>query len=887
MQQVQHAKFRHEDWYKIEEKLDPFGMLVLNTLSPLGLPPDATIEAVAATPDHGLTVCGEPVYSTVIRPKLQEQDIVIGDVPVVGDDEKASESKKGKGGKAGGGKKGGGKKAPPLSRADQIRLQNTMTKTKEAVADVLDAITRSKRPNHGFNQPIAELRLATLMWVAAQTLKSKSPDRAALYELAVGLMKAITATEHIKGISEVALKDIERWSEKIKASANFSAKQLFYSYPRLVISTGYDKVFPRMAVRPYKSQEELMQLVHENKIALIFYNAMIGAGKTTSVVPLATYCRNLRRERIHAAKASGKGSKGPKPQRGSVSVKPRVPKASEKDKPRVGEPFPPQIIFCCSVEPVRYQVASLAYNAQIAFGIATVMNESVDIKNSFSCPSDEARELIVADLISTLELLKAAAFKRKNNQNYEEYILFLDEPTVAADTPEHPITQYVVDILSYAPELTILSSATMPDKDDIPELVALYKNRHPDGTVLGLQSREALIGCEIITASGKTLSPHTYCETSEDLEKVISVIEDNAFLGRLYTAPIVYRLRERLEKLKVPGLPDLESVFQDVHNLSQIMIQEVARTLLRKLVETQNDEIIKEACQPISSAVDKDVSKLHREVEDFAFDSKMLFTTMAYRFAGGCLITVDKPVEFAEKNSDDILSHMGAYPKIIKTYETLLEKYRDKVAKINSSVKSEDVKTQRLQEVEESERPRLEFPPICQINTKEHMEKFASRHIKAAEEDRLMRTPLILENLPFSDLGVPDWIIMLLFAGIGIYEPDHLLLNDRYTELVLDLTTRGQLAFLISSSSIAYGANYPFYHVVIEDEMAMKRSMKTLFQLMGRAGRVGKSWTAKVHLMGPKLEERLIGYVRGAELGKQSEEAQNLLKAVEHLWSKP
>lgn len=890
MQQIAHAKFSKEKWGSIEYKLDPFSLLVLNTLGPLG---DLSGAQKEVTQDHGLQICGDPMYSEVIRPKLAEKGIVIGTTPeitanVSGDGEKTGKKTNTKKGKK------GGKNAKAMSKADEIRFKNTLKKTHEAVEDTLSTINRSKKPSYGFNSNIAELRISTLMFVCSNAL-TKEKSKSFCYELIVGMLKSKKAAELLEGISRVALKDMDRWIDKMTVYVEFSVKCIFSSYPRLILSTDYDKVFPTLAVRPYKSQLELMDHVKAEESSLIFYNAMIGAGKTTSVIPLAHFCRSLNREKKAAVKGKGTG---------------RVRKRFMNSKGKTQT----QVLFCCSVEPVRYQVATLAYNAHIPFAIATVEDvHGLTIRNHYSA-LDSTRELIVSDLISTLELLRKS----------QDYILFLDEPTVAADQEDHPITEIVMEILSIAPRLTVLSSATMPEPEEIPEVIEVFKNLHKEASVVSMRSREALIGCEIITSSGTTLSPHTHCETVDDLRKVLKVIENNAFLGRLYTAPVVYRFKDRLDSLGVPGLPDVEKSFEDVTKVSQIFVQEVALQLLYKVIDFGNDEIVKKACEPISALLDE-VDDDSDEETDFEFDTENekieteeekeqvsfarqeaevdhlgfgisdvvedednrlkhgLFTKYAHRYVGGCLICVDNPFDFSKSASENLLRTIDKFPKLMKSYETAVSKYQAQFQRITNSVKSEDVKTKQLQELQEQSRPRIPFPDFCQINTKEHMELFAGTSIAQSIEKGLIRSPLPLESIDYKQLSVPDWVLALLFAGVGIYHQNHPSLSSKYLELVLDLTAKSQLSFLVSDSSISYGANYPFYHVVIEDEMASKRSMRTLFQLMGRAGRVGKSWTAKVHLLGKQLENRMVDYVHGKLLGQQSTEAKNMIRAVERM----
>src|SRR3989344_3272275 len=107
---------------------------------------------------------------------------------------------------------------------------------------------------------------------------------------------------------------------------------------------------------------------------------------------------------------------------------------------------------------------------------------------------------------------------------------------------------------------------------------------------------------------------------------------------------------------------------------------------------------------------------------------------------------------------------------------------------------------------------------------------------------------VILEELIDLELNVSDTLITLLLCGVGIYSLEHKGLSMEYNHLVLNLASQGKLAYLISDNSICYGTNYPINRVIITDDYVEKHSVNTLYQLMGRAGRVGKSWTAEIYI---------------------------------------
>jgi replicative superfamily II helicase len=116
----------------------------------------------------------------------------------------------------------------------------------------------------------------------------------------------------------------------------------------------------------------------------------------------------------------------------------------------------------------------------------------------------------------------------------------------------------------------------------------------------------------------------------------------------------------------------------------------------------------------------------------------------------------------------------------------------------------------------------------------------------------------------------------LLYAGVGLIYPEDIQ-NKYYTDRVLSLAADGSLAVVIADNSISYGTNYPFGRVIITEDFSDAYSVYTLFQLMGRAGRVGKSWKAEV-LISDKMANMLVDFTRNPE--KYDIEVENIKAAI-------
>ena len=80
-------------------------------------------------------------------------------------------------------------------------------------------------------------------------------------------------------------------------------------------------------------------------------------------------------------------------------------------------------------------------------------------------------------------------------------------------------------------------------------------------------------------------------------------------------------------------------------------------------------------------------------------------------------------------------------------------------------------------------------------------------------------------------------------------------LSAKYLDKVEELASQNFLAYIISDESLCYGANFPISNVILRDDLAEKLNMNEMFQLIGRAGRVGQSWTARAFLEPKALQK--------------------------------
>ena len=317
---------------------------------------------------------------------------------------------------------------------EQIIRNNTKDLVKKSLNNIVEMFKKmGLNCQYCFNVKYLELRLATFIHCVNYIINNHINNKQC-YELIIGINKTLDIVEEkdeliiginktldiveekneptnkgIRGVSKQACQDLKFYRDKLIKHCGFMYEKLFINYPDLILFTKYDTIFPKLTVKPYYCQTELLKSIGDsyfNSKYLIMLNSDIASGKTTAVGAICSYVNCIRTMN------------------------------------KIGKKSKLQVLFVCCLEPVRLQVGRIANNMNIPFGMATTKEEDkVKVINNFNCNKDKSRILIIADPNSAICLLKKS----------QNYILFLDEPTVAADQQNHPITNAFSKIMLLAP----------------------------------------------------------------------------------------------------------------------------------------------------------------------------------------------------------------------------------------------------------------------------------------------------------------------------------------------------------------------------------------------------------------------------------------------------
>ena len=813
-------KLTKDDWLTIEKRAlsySNFEKCVQICLINLGLCDDVL------NIDKQNTVIGNNFYMK-IRPLLEKHKYVIGKQEYIDDSiikkkgfSKSKHQNQNKG-----------------MSANEIRFESTIKTLEQLIINLLDKFSLDVLTyENGLKSIFLEGRGITLMYCAWFVLRpqfKQSNKLKNIYEIIVGIQKFLKSTIDYRGrsminqtetinISDIMQSDLSRWLNKLIEIYPIDGYTLYNIAPKLLFFGDFDDACPNKGVLPRISQKNLMHIIQSNDIYLIRYCAMINSGKTTfAATALPSFVKKYR--------LAHHGS----------SLK---------------------ALVCCNFKNVCFDMASIAYANNIKFGYACMIEDYekktsiLKITPSNICSDESDMLLIIAGLDATLKILQDDNDRMNNlkkegfdiNGIHSNYILFNDELTADSDCYTSKVLRKNIEILHLLPDKTILSSATLPDLNNLTDFLTIHKNRFPniDDKIFTVISNEIQSSCDIFTYDGEPVVPHLLCKTSDQLLLVIKKINDIPFLGRLYTPLIVKKLWENLKM--IDGIPDIRTIFADSNNMKPDCVRQMAIKMLEILAETNDNELITNICKINNDDDDK------YNFNQIRFD--YLCSDDAHKLAGGItLIATTEPYQFANKYFSDYLKQINlnintSVKKILHSYLSEVELIKTNIDVLHKKIKREDLLVEKLN-VLENNVPKIQFPKYAQINTQQHMIKYAQKYKSYIDRSNI-RDEFVLELHP-TNLDISEDLLLMLWCGIAIYDPDNSQIDPHYTTHVHELMSLGQLAYVISNKKIMYGSNYPIRNVIVYTDLPLYHSMNSLNQLFGRAGRVGLAFRASIFI---------------------------------------
>lgn len=724
--------------------------------------------------------------------------------------------------------------------ADEIRENNALVTIEKILDNVLTTFNLSKlTPQNGFQSEYVEIIGLTFTYIAKyilanSTFYSKKKYFSEVLTVMVALQRFRDVCKTFEGIDPVNPRKQSRVSKsfvgdmiqiykKINKQFPFDGIKILKDVPELLVRTKYDDYIPQMEIMPRDHQKQIIRLLYKNYKNGVFliYNAMIGLGKTTTVVSLA----------------------------------------------EIAHYYEKTLLCVCNLKTVQMQMASLCYNSNIKFAIGSVNYDgSVKITNHYNCKKESDRRVIICGPEVAYQLLTD---KTSNDVDVsEKYILFHDEPTIGSDIAGSKSLESNVKVMMNYPKWTIFSSATSPAKEKLQLIINRLKMLYPLLEVDTIYSSTIQIGCDVRTFEGELVVPYLGCTNSEQLKNIIKICDTVPFLGRLLTHKVALHLYNLMQIENIKCVPDIPSIFKNVVNMKADHVRVTILDML-SLLATCDNAIIKRVCMSsITDATTETTEMTEKNDDDTGFewenenigdpeqkkvnndlklDLMLLGTTEPWD--NMTIIATDKPIEFAIRYFDPLIQELNKYgttsvSKLISKYQQELRVWQSTKDKILRNKKVSDLEKSQLEDGFERDIPKINFPNWGHIGSKEHALKFNVDNTRVSN----FRYGLTIEAIKVKEMNVPDIVLLLLMTGVGIYSSTCDELDHTYTESVLQYASQGKLAYIVADNSISFGTNLPVSKVIVTPEFSKMHSLMTLIQLMGRAGRVGQSCKAEARI---------------------------------------
>lgn len=867
-------KLTEAQWAAAERPLDVKEKAILDALFQVF--EDITSNSSSSTP---LKILGL-YYKELVRNKLQQNNL-ISLIKKELEESKNLESKE--------------KSKQKVKAKDLIIEKNS----KSQIPEQVDALLRNKIETTGLNSQILELRGIALLVIMKRyiELKNTNYDKE-IMDLQITVSKFIDTCRVYKGLSyinssklesvnEIYITDIIDKYNELNKKYLFNGLNVLMNAPELLQGISkYGVVSPSDKIKPRNHQELIIRKVYENmdNPFLFIYDAMINSGKSTAAtvlgrivdnynkknntkLKLLLVCHNKSVQEDFMKYCNGTATKFAIAHKELCDLKKNEKWLARKKGTivRINDKYiikitnsrncrgedPVCIIASANVAGILLQKAKEKNTKQTTRTVIvtrTIKEPKTrekkykkETKKKIEYPEgyvkddwESDNETVIEEIIEIetyyvekeiREVVEEIVPEKIN----DEYILFLDDATIGADQKDSQALRNNAMVMANLPLRSILASATFPD---IKKLTSI--KLQPNTKIEVISSNDIYIAIDVRTLdSGISIVPYSNCNTREELKNVVSVIESNPFLQRMLTHNIALELYNKTKEFNL-NITDINTFFSIPTNLTTNKVKNYILDILKQCVDKLDDEKIKQ------------LTHVKQSKKDSYIVENELGTTKAHRTPDATLIATLTPFDFTLTNfsvliedvKNEIKKNYSSFTKMLDQYYTDCEKVKELNQKIEDRKNKRKNKDQELEEEDEIEKPTINFPSFGQINTQSH-----SRYYKTSLKQ--YRTPVDISLLKLNLISAPEELMILLCCGVGIYSPTDKRLTPSYLSLVLKLADEKKLAYLIADNSISSGTNYPISCVIVMPDYEDQHGILSLFQLLGRAGRAGKSTKAE------------------------------------------
>jgi hypothetical protein len=437
----------------------------------------------------------------------------------------------------------------------------------------------------------------------------------------------------------------------------------------------------------------------------------------------------------------------------------------------------------------------------------SISNQTKEIKDLFN--PENLPEMIISDLDSAYTLLTKFP---------DTFVTYFDEAFACSNLE---ITSKIMSKMGH----TVLVSATLSKPEEIPSVINNYRSIHNlvgNDFIHEIKSTKQHISCTFINEEGNIFTPHEKFKTIEELRNFIPCL-NIPLIRRAYSPEVVFNYSKEIDSL-LPNELKFNNKFTHIGMINHESLRDYLCEILEFISTTNNEELF----QKMNNIQIKKIENM---------DVNTIFTDSAIHYQYGKTLHVATNNGFNKHVRDIATPFLNGSPKIFDVkllYKRETEQFENQIKNLenNGDKDSEFLKSKLYKELDNV---KLKWPHEFILNTKAHANKHGNLP--------LLQNSTIESFAKISDLNLFDDIqTKLLFSGIGIYQPETF--NDQ--EMDFFLRKKDSFKFIISTPSIVYGTNISLSIIDIDSSFIVDSSKNILYQLIGRAGRKGKSHSATI-----------------------------------------
>jgi hypothetical protein len=552
----------------------------------------------------------------------------------------------------------------------------------------------------------------------------------------------------------------------------------------------------------------------------------------------------------------------------------QAPTGTGKTMSPVGLAKGKKVIFTCAAKHIGLQLAKACISMEIPIAIAFGCRDTSDIRLHYFAAKDFTRnrrtggifrvdnsngekvQLIITDIQSFQPAMNyMLAFNEPDN-----IIWYWDEPTITLDYDEHefhPILQN--NWKNNEIPNVVLSSATLPNIDDIMMMTSSFKHKFSTNNVEEIKSFECKKSIPILDSGGNIVMPHYIYDNFKQLKKCARHIEENkTILRHIDVGKMIEFIMYVNNNNFINDTFKIDNYFETIGDIT-IMNLKIYYLRLLTLVKKNYDEIYQYFQEKRTKMYDS-VIKITTEDAYTLTDGPTIFITENVEQLGLFYLKVSMIPDSEIENILGIMEKNERFMIELERVEKIEQQRKDKIGsqqleKDHTSVKDstfykEQQEYMRKVKALKKKINTIELSPQYVPNSTAHKRLWSQSKLNEKSFKSDIDEPVV-EQIMYLNVN-KEWKILLLM-GIGVFTQNP---NKEYLDIMKKMAEQQKLYLIIASSDYIYGTNYQFCHGYLSKDL-LNMTQEKMIQAFGRVGRSKSQSDYTLRLRDDRLIEKL------------------------------